>query len=116
MGDHTDRHIVIAIDRLRRGIITRAEASAELLTFGLGVERVRAALLTYDRTTVGRTANEVTTAAVDLVTALEALRAAPDRIHRAAAGDAEDRLIEAVTAHRATRPQPLFTTNAPQSP
>jgi hypothetical protein len=104
MADHEGRVIVIAMDRLRRGVITRADAAEELRIAGINDERISAALACEYRGTVTAAINQVLAAADALTTAIGRLHAAPNRMNRHLEGDAEDALVEAVLAYRAVRP------------
>ena len=89
---------MITIDRLRKGVITRAEAAAELLTLGIGIERTRAALTCYDRTRTPATSARVLAAADALTTACES----PTSTEKERA-DAHYALFTAVRDHRTAR-------------
>jgi hypothetical protein len=76
------RGIASTADRLSAGIVTRANAADVMAA-----------------------ANHVLAAADALVTALERLQGAPNRMNRQAEGRAEEALVDAVHAYRRIRPE-----------
>lgn len=98
MADHTGRVIVLTIDRLRKGVITRAEAAAELLTHGVGIDRTHAALLGYDRSRTPATSARVIAAADALTAACESATSTEQQ-----RADAHYELFTAVRDYRDAR-------------